>query len=380
MTSICFLFNHYFPHQVPHAVPYAFELSLRVKDIHCVIACSSMAEMEFVKKISIIYPGHTCSFVLLRVPGYYRLIDPFFSMWTFRRKKMILRNNLNFFKTFDAIVAPERNFLNLKTRYGIRSPKFIHCRHGAGDRAGGFDPRLKIFDFILLPGQKIADRLKDLGYLEKGRYAVVGYPKFEVVRGLQKERKRIFSNNNPVVVYNPHFDQVVSSWGIMGIKVLDFFSRHPEWNLIFAPHVVLFKRKRRHNAYLPRKFYNIPNIYVDLGSDASADMTYMLAADIYLGDVSSQVYEFLLKPRPCIFLNAHKIKWKGNPYYYHWNLGQVVNNVELDLEAALKQAFSSHSQYLDKQKKAFNYTFYNESGSTAAERGAKAIATFLKIA
>lgn len=29
-------------------------------------------------------------------------------------------------------------------------------------------------------------------------------------------------------------------------------------------------------------------------------MTYTPAADIYLGDVSSQSYEFLLDPRPCL--------------------------------------------------------------------------------
>jgi hypothetical protein len=36
-----------------------------------------------------------------------------------------------------------------------------------------------------------------------------------------------------------------------------------------------------------------PEIEVITGSDASIDMIYLLAADIYLGDVGSQVYEFL---------------------------------------------------------------------------------------
>ena len=147
--------------------------------------------------------------------------------------------------------------------------------------------------------------------------------------------------------------------------------------MIFAPHVVLFKRTLRHHASLPGKYRLIPNIHIDTGSDALADMTYMFAADIYLGDVSSQVYEFLLEPRPCIFLNGHKVEWQGNPYYLHWRLGQVVDTIQPELGQALEQAFTTHRQFLERQHEAFAYTFYTEAGTTAAERGADAIANFI---
>ena len=107
-------------------------------------------------------------------------------------------------------------------------------------------------------------------------------------------------------------------------------------------------------------------------------MTYMLAADIYLGDVSSQVYEFLLEPRPCIFLNGHNVTWQDNPYYFHWTLGQVVDDVQTGLRPALEKAFTSHPHFLPKQCKAFAYTFRMESDSTAAQRGADAIASFMR--
>ena len=164
----------------------------------------------------------------------------------------------------------------------------------------------------------------------------------------------------------------------MGLQVLDFFAENRDYNLIFAPHVVLFKRSKRHQAILPKQYYNIPNILIDTGSLASADMTYMLAADIYLGDVSSQVYEFLLEPRPCIFLNGHNVTWQDNPYYSHWTLGQVVDDVQTGLRPALEKAFTSHPQFLPQQGKAFAYTFRMESDSTAAQRGADAIASFMR--
>ncbi len=372
-----FLFNHYAVHQVPHAAPYAFELSRHRSDYEVIIACSSRQELETARRIGTLYPGHRARFRLLRPATYYRLVDPIQSRWKFKRKKMVLKNNLDFFRSLDALVAPERHCMKLRIKFGLRDLKMIHTRHGAGDREGGFDERLRAFDFIILPGRKSADRMGELGFLRPHAYAVAGLPKFEVVRGLNPVRKRFFDNDNPVVVYNPHFDQRVSSWQIMGLQVLDFFAANARYNLIFAPHVVLFRRNKRHQASLPRKYRDLPNILIDTGSLASTDMTYTLAADIYIGDVSSQIYEFLLEPRPCIFLNAHAEAWQNNPSFLHWTLGQVVDDVTTGLGAAMERAFTSHPQYLAKQRETFAYTFRTEPDSSAAQRGARALADFL---
>ncbi len=377
---VAFLFNHYFPHQVPHAAPYAFELArLYPAFFDVLVACATEEELSFARKILSFYPGAKVNFLRLPVPWYYQILDPLVSTWAFGRKTMVLKRNLEFFRTLDALVAPERHCSRLRSRFGFKElPLMIHTRHGAGDREGGFDPKIKYFDFVLLPGQKYVDRLKEKGLLEEGKYALVGWPKFEVVEKLHSTRPKIFDNQNITVVYNPHFDQRVASWNKWGLKVLEFFASHPEYNLIFAPHVVLFRRRFRHRARrIPRKYYRLPNIHIDLGSMASVDMTYMLAADIYLGDVSSQVYEFIWKPRPCIYLNAHGVKWEGNPHYLHWTFGQVVEDFERDFGRALERAFELQREFEPRQKEAFRYTFYDEPGSTAAERGAKAIANFL---
>ena len=378
-ARVGFLFNHYFPHQVPHAAPYAFELSRRYGDrFEVLVACATEAELNFAAKIGSFYPGHRVRFLKLPVPWYYQVFDPFVSTWAFGRKTMVLKRNLEFFRTLDALVAPERHCSRLRTKFGVNDLIMIHTRHGAGDRAGGFDPKIKFFDFVLLPGPKYVDRLKELGLIKEGRYAVVGWPKFEVVEKLHPTRPRLFDNDHLTVVYNPHFDQRVASWNKWGLKVFEFFADHPEYNLIFAPHVVLFKRRLRHRARrIPKKFYRLPNIHIDLGSMASVDMTYMLAADIYLGDVSSQVYEFIWRPRPCIYLNAHGVRWEGNPYYFHWTFGQVVEDFERDFGQALERAFELQKVYEPRQREAFRYTFYDEPGTTAAERGARAIAQFL---
>ena len=166
----------------------------------------------------------------------------------------------------------------------------------------------------------------------------------------------------------------------MGEGVLEFFAARSDYNLIVAPHVVLFTRSKRHDARMPRGYGNRPNILIDKGSERSTDMTYMRAADIYLGDASSQVYEFLAAPRPCIFLNAHGVAWQDDPHYRHFALGQVVDNIAQGLPLALDNAFSSHVDFRKRQEQAVAYSFHQEEGSTAAERGAEALSGFLRSA
>ncbi|MDT8318901.1 MAG: hypothetical protein RQ826_00095 [Xanthomonadales bacterium] len=165
--------------------------------------------------------------------------------------------------------------------------------------------------------------------------------------------------------YNPHFESSLSSWRTWGLDVLDFFARHPDqYNLIFARHVKLFEQWLRRRARLPRRFRSCPNFHIDLGSPASADMTYTRAADIYLGDVSSQVYEFLSDPRPCLFLNAHGVDWKQDPNYAQWHFGPVLENISR-LGFALERATADHTSFKGIQESAFADTFsFTEEPST----------------
>ena len=374
---VAFLFNHAVSHQVPHAAPFAFVLSRDYPQIDVTIACSTPQELTLAWEIAALYPGQRCRMEMLALPWYLKLLDPLISLWSFHRKQAVLRHNLDFFRGLDVLVSPEVHCVKLRRQPGLANLRMIRVRHGAGDRDGVFDERLRAFDFMLLPGQKYVDRLRGLGLLPEGDYALAGYPKFEVIEGFNRPVPRLFKNDRPVVLYNPHFDATQSSWQTMGLQVLDFFATHPEYNLIFAPHLVLFKRRLRHGAFLPRRYRRVANIHVDLGSSASVDMSYLRAADIYLGDVSSQVYEFLLQPRPCIFLNAHAIDWTDNPAYAHWPLGQVVDRVEPDLHQALQQGGAAQERYRSRQEQAFAYTFYHEPGVSAAALGARAIAAFL---
>jgi len=185
-------------------------------------------------------------------------------------------------------------------------------------------------------------------------------------------------------MYAPHFDPRVSSWFGWGESVLQYFADHPEYNLIFAPHVLLFRRSwhisltgglPRRTPPIPEFAYRAPNILVDPGSLASIDMTYTRAADIYLGDVSSLVNEFLIEPRPCLFLNRIQADWKEDKNFRFWLAGDVLDTVE-ELDAAMALAQSEPMRYRSEQEK-ITLEAFDLTDTPSSIRAADAITDFL---
>lgn len=276
---------------------------------------------------------------------------------------------------FDAIALPERTSIILK-RLGLRWPRYIHIDHGAGDRAAGFDPRIRLFDFVMMAGEKHRERLEREGLIRPGAFAVVGYPKFDAADAVRDPCWTPFADDKPIVLYNPHFSSL-GSWERFGLEVICRFATQTRYNLLFAPHVRLFDRKSSRSAVLAAlaDYRGKPNIHIDLGSERSVDMTYTSLADVYLGDVSSQVYEFLRAPRPCLFLDAHGIDWAADENYAHWRFGPVLRSVD-NLIAEVDAACASHGAYAGIQREGFATTF-SLTEISSSRRAADAIADYL---
>jgi hypothetical protein len=148
------------------------------------------------------------------------------------------------------------------------------------------------------------------------------------------------------------------------------FADSTDYNLIFAPHLRLFDGASGKARRALAAFERCPNIHVDMGGRASCDMTYTNMADIYLGDVSSQVYEFIRTPRPCLFLNLHGAEWWDHENYAHWRLGPVLAGPQ-DLMAAVDAARLNHALFGPLQQQAFEQTF--DRSGPASERAAQVI-------
>ena len=324
------------------------------------------------------WPGHSCNFVELAVPRYAAMADKLFGNFVFARKRAVLAANKDLFADLDVLVVTEMTSLALKRYPSLSHLKLVTIPHGVGDdRVGAYDNRMPEFDLVLVSGRKKWDRLcGEIGAVEN-KIAIVGCPKMEVsARQGDAPSRPLFPDEKPIVLYNPHYRRKESSWLKMGRLILDYFRDNKKFNLILAPHVILYLRKWRHGAFSLDRYQGLPNIHIDTGSSASVDMTYTRMADIYLGDVSSQVYEFLFsQPRPCLFLNPNRLNprhWQGSNIFDFWKTGEVVESMD-EFDNALNNAVANHEHYRAEQKRLVDYVYHTEEGRPPSALAADAI-------
>jgi len=379
------LLNHDQIHQAAHCVPIAAALHGRGIDV-TVVTTSAALSAETARLARLLgAPDIPITELHLRRPRS-RIAAALFDRVLPAAKLAIYGDNVDIFDQFDALIVAEKTSSILRTRYRLDALKLIHTRHGAGDRAIGFDKASSRFDLVLVSGAKIYERLRSEAGVPPDRMAVVGYPNLYLM-SRSPPSLPFARDGRPTVLYNPHVSPHLSSWYRQGRAVLDHFLRDDRYNLIFAPHVMLFQRRfvlsiehfgiDRPGA-IRRQYYEAPNIHIDLGSRASTDMSYTSAADIYLGDVSSQVYEFLQRPRPCLFLNSHRVDWRHDPNYTHWQAGDVIEDVA-ELGPAIDAAGSRHQLYRPIQRRLFAQSF-DLDDRPSSERAAEAILAFLSVA
>jgi hypothetical protein len=238
-----------------------------------------------------------------------------------------------------AVVCAEQTSLWLPTVLPFLPP-FVKTSHGVGSMSARDDRRRRAAAVMLVPGER-----ERRSYLMRGfdpnRVVATGY-----VKASFRQRaftRPVFPDARPVVLYAPHWQAHRSSWPAWGEAVVRRLADDGRFNAILAPHQRLVETAPEVRDVLA-SVAGRPNVHVDLNSFALVDGSYTEAADIYLGDTSSQVVEFLVRPRPCVFLNPGRVAWQGDPAYDQWRCGEVVEALDEALPA-LARANPRHPAY-----------------------------------
>lgn len=343
--------------QLFHWLPAALELARR-PDVRVTILSPSDATLALVADHD--RDGRLVPVRLRRPP-----LSPPDSLFRQPSRLATLLLNARLIGRFPTLVTTEISSAWLRHLPGFRS-RLVLIKHGAGDREGGYKTRHRDFDLTLVAGEKDRRRMIERRLCAPDGVAVGGYAKFE----LKAQRQRFFPDDKPVLLYNPHFDARLSSWVRHGREVLAALESLTDWNVIIAPHTKLAQR-------VPPIVTSAPHILVDMASRRSIDMSYTISADAYLGDVSSQVYEFLVQPRPCLFLNLDHRAGTGDAFA-HWRLGQVIEDMR-HLPTALARANDLQPGYEAAQEAAMRDSI-ELSPVPASRRQADLILTFAKAA
>jgi hypothetical protein len=342
-------------HQFLHWLPAALRLA-EEPDVEVTVLVSTEAGAEFIRSYD---PYRRLRIERLRAPSLRRqgLFDP-------PPRLAVLLLNARTIARYPVLVTTEVTSSLLRRLPGFGS-RMIHLKHGAGDREGGYNPKHAGFDLTLVNGPKDKQRLIERGLGTEQNIEVVGYGKFELVRPAAQS---LFGKGRPTALYNPHFSSRVGTWIRHGREVVEAMEEIRDWNFVVAPHVKLRRG--------PPVSSEASNVLIDRGSVRSIDMTYTQAADVYIGDASSQVYEFIREPRPCIFLNLDRIEWRDDPAYAHWHLGQVIDSLD-QLPAALARAASLQPRF-DEAQRRMSAASIEQSEIPASERQARAILDFAR--
>lgn len=247
-----------------------------------------------------------------------------------------------------AVVCAEQTSLWLPRVLGRERilPPFFNTLHGAGTINYGYDDARRHAPSLTLVATQ-ADRASFLQHgVDPARVVTTGYVK-SCFRHLGQGKPR-FANDRSILLYNPHWQKERSSWWSWGRGVIDAIVDSGRYNLIFAPHQRLVERAPE-VADLCNSLAGRDDVLCDYHSFAAVDGSYPAAADIYIGDTSSQVLEFLQSPRPALFLNPFGHDWQDDPTLSIWHCGQVVARLD-DLLPAIAQAAAAQEPLRSFQK------------------------------
>lgn len=380
-----FLFNHDAAHQAAHIAGIMAALAVAEPKIACVAAFGTPRIAEELRRL---VPPQAAQRITWHDLSLAPALDAALALPDAvlpARRLARLRAAESFLAGADMVVSTERTCLlvrrRLRARMGGDAPLFVYVPHGSGDRNVAYHPELAQFDHMLLSGQKLVDEMVARGIARADQCHLIGYPKFDAVD--RERRVQFFDNGLPTFVYNPHFDPELSSWYDHGPELLRRAAAGKSYNLIFAPHVMLFRktlhvsleyRTARLRPDVPPEAREAGNVLVDLDGPNLFDMTYTLAADGYIGDMSSQVYEFLIHRRPAFFIDTHSARHpREEANRAFWANGPVVQSVDA-LEPLLADYRQVGERYRAAQDRLFSYTIDDRPGERSVERAAAVLA------
>lgn len=282
-------------------------------------------------------------------------------------KLLMLARLLPYLLRTPVAVCAEQTSLWLPTLLPMPT-RFVNIMHGAGSMNSRDSRRRRAAWRMPVPGKGEQQAFLDRGFAPE-YVPIVGYLKsaFRHTSGIEVR----FREPRPIVLYAPHWQRHRSSWWDWGHQIVKMLADQDRFNVIIAPHQRLVERAPELCSIL-HQVAHLPHVHCDIDSFAMVDGSYTTIADIYLGDTSSQVVEFIARPRPCIFLNKAGVEWPGREAYAIWTCGEVIDTLE-ELVPALERAPSRHAEFAAAQAEFVDRWLGDTSGAAAERVAAHAL-------
>ncbi|CAE6931151.1 Glycosyl glycerophosphate transferases involved in teichoic acid biosynthesis TagF TagB EpsJ RodC [Vibrio sp. B1ASS3] len=343
----------------PHVIPIVDNLLLREgvniyiyyldsSDLHCFLKYKNNENVFFIQS-----GGYVPLKFGLMVEFFIRYFRNFLTKINDLNLELI--TSFGFLKKMDAII-----FTDLVSGRVIKrinpSTKVIWALHGPIASSHMASKSIEKVDIILTQGRQTSECFYKSG-VSKEKVKEIGSVKLSSFNSYTDNI--IFNNNRKTVLYNPHFNSKLggTSWIKFGYDLIEYIAKSKEYNLIFAPHPNLSNNIDR---FIIDKYRNCENVIIDLGSNKVANLFYCEETDIYIGDISSQVLEFIyLKERKLIFFDDENVSDESKRIH---ELGVVIERLD-ELSHALTLEFTEENKL--RQRDFINNVFSNNIDSSA---------------
>ena len=349
--SVVFLFING-PHHVYHAIIPALTFAKNNPDLRTIIVSGNRINLNIITYYHLRMGEPKCEIVSLPLPWRYKILN--YKNKLYRHPSRQWEKIHPFLKESLAVVSTSHDAPHYFAKYKITKPKLFYLFHGTGTREYGFELNLNQFDLLMIPGPYHKKRLNKDASISKSKLIQVGYTKNDTFQYSDFKEQKLFPKNQTTFYYNPHWDVELSSLPKWGRYILDYFKNHSQFNLIFAPHPLVKHYNTKYNLDLNYSSFTSDNTLIDFDSQKNMNGFYCIHADIYLGDVSSMLFEWInYKPRPCIFINTNNIEWENDENYSNWRIGHVINSLDefndiIGIAIGSKTKFAEQISYKNK--------------------------------
>lgn len=311
-------------------------------------------------------PNATSRIRIRHAPGFRHLPDGHDRNIHLRAKLPMLARLSRHLRKSEAVVCAEQTSLWLPMLLPSMPP-FVKTSHGVGSMSARDDRRRHVPALTLVPSERERQTYLDRN-MDPSRIFATGYIKSSFRQRTHSQLP--FSDGRPVILYTPHWQPHRSSWPLWGRQIVDALAAQSEFNVVLAPHQRLVEHAPELRDVLIAAA-SLPHVHCDIDSFATVDGSYTDACDLYLGDTSSQVVEFLTNPRPCVFLNPQGADWRNSPAFDQWHCGEVVECLE-EVMPAVRRAASLHDKFKDRQVE-FAASSLGDTSGHAPRRAAELI-------
>jgi glycosyltransferase involved in cell wall biosynthesis len=305
-------------HHIYHSLFVAIELS-NIQDTYEVVVLSTSKEASVIIKSELNTIPNRIIFQPVYHPGYSKKDFnigwfAFFCLLRMHRPAAVVVTDY-----YDNVFRQ----LRLKTFW-------VYLPHGLLNREFGSHPHIREYDLAIIPGARDLQEFQQrLGLLPQA--VIAGYSKLDYLHYHQLQPPALFREKKPVILYNPHFEPQFSSFFDQGRQLMEALAATGKYNLIFLPHPDLAGKHPREVQELKKLPHTVvidrPRINLD----------YLAAADVYITDVSSSVFEWLYFDKPALFFNTKNVDWRQDRYYSSWILGRVARTIP-EMLAAIEEA------------------------------------------